>query len=167
MLGPQALGLRLDRSGLRAGHRALPLEDDALLNDEARRRDVAEDLARRPDLQAFARCDVARHLAVHHDRGPGDVRVDDRALADGECVLRGDFALYLALDADRPLEGELAGDPATLAEERAGSARLVHLGRLVALEHLPLPWRRIPGRHRGGPGTESPRPIAPLTVLAE
>src|SRR5213592_4087568 len=85
----------------------------------------------------------------YHDRGPGDLRVDDRALADGECVLRGDLALHLALDADRPLEGELAADPATLAEERARSARLVHLGRLVALEHLPLPWRRIPGRHRG------------------
>ena len=136
------------------------------MNDEARRRDVAQDLARRADLEPLASRDVARHLAEHHDRRTGDLRVDDRGLADGECVLRRDLAVHLALDADRPLEGELAAYPAALAEERAGCARLVHLS-FVALEHLPLPWRRTPGRHRGGLGSETPAPIAPLTVLAE
>src|SRR5207249_230555 len=83
--------------------------------------------------EPFASRDVPRHLAVHHDRGPGDLRVADRALADGECVLRRDLALHLAFDADRSLEGELAADLATLAEDPAGSARLVPPGRLLAL----------------------------------
>src|SRR5207247_1842873 len=70
------------------------------------------------------------------------------------------------LDADRTLEGELAGDPTALTEERTRAAGLVHLS-LVALEHLPLPWRRIPARHRRSLGIESPRPIAPLPILPE
>src|SRR6266849_40939 len=150
-----------------AGHRTLALEDDPLVDDEARSRDVAEDLPRGQELEPLAGRDIAGDLGVHDDRGPGDLRAHQRALADRERVLRRDFALDLPLDAHRALERELAGDPATLAKKRAGPARLLHLGSVaLALEHLNLPSHRSWRRHRGF-GIQSPGPIEPLAVLAE
>src|SRR5882672_11339311 len=139
--------------GVRAAHRALPFEDHTFVDDDARRGDVAEHLAGRADLETLARRDVPGHLAVHHDRGTVDLRVDDRALADRERILCGDFPLDVPLDPHRTLEHELAGDPASLAEERARPTRLLDLGLVtVAVEHLHLPWRRLVRRyHRLGP----------------
>src|SRR6266478_1130633 len=150
--------LLLARRGLGAAHRALALEDRALVHDQARGRDVAGDLGRGVQLEQRARRDVARHLPVHDHRGAVDLRLQHGALTDGERVLGRDLALHLALDAHRALEGELAVHPAALAEERARPRRLLRLG-LFPLEHLHLPGRRV-GRRRGLGA------LAPLLVLA-
>src|SRR5439155_9865854 len=118
---------------LGTAHRALPLEDDSFVNDEARRGYVSEDLAGGADLESLTCRDVAGHLAVNHDRRPRDLRGDHRALADRERVLGRDLALDLSLDSDRTFEGELAGDPTSLPEKRRPSPGLVHL-HLLPLE---------------------------------
>src|SRR5579862_8539315 len=150
---------------LRGAHGALALEDDALVDHEARGEDVAEDLAGRADLEPLTGGDVARDLAVNDDRGAVDLRIDDGGLADGERVLRADLALHMSLDADGALEGELAADTAPLAEERGRRGRVVAVGSL-ALGHLHLPGRRV-ARRSSGLGTRSLGSIASLTVLAE
>src|SRR5947207_12419632 len=79
------LPVLLDASGgFARGHRALALEDDALVDDETRREDVPEDPARRPDLETLAGRDVPRHLAVNDDRRAVDLCVHHRGLADRE-----------------------------------------------------------------------------------
>src|SRR5262249_30547741 len=98
-----------------AAHRTLPLEDDTLVDDEARGRDVAEELARGTDLESLARRDVARHATVHHDGAPRDLRIDLGTLTDDQRILSRDLTLDVTLDPHRSLERDLAGYPASLA----------------------------------------------------
>src|SRR5258708_5257811 len=91
--GAIVLGERRDLALGRLGttHGAVTLEDHALLDDQARRRDVAEQLSWRLDLDALARRDVASDLALDDYGAAEDLRVDDRRLADDQRVLRGDL----------------------------------------------------------------------------
>src|SRR5262249_47043908 len=145
-------------------HRGLALEHGAPAADEAAAGDVPGHLAPRPPLEPRAGLDVAGHLTVHDDGRARDLRLHDRALADRERVLGRDLALDLALDADAPLEVELADDLRALAEERARRAQLLRSRRLlilIPLEHLHLPGRGLgwgDRRHRG------PRPRHPPSV---
>src|SRR5262249_51760623 len=157
-------------------HRALALEHGALVDDEAAAVDVPDHLARRAQLEPRAGLDVAGHLTVHDDGRARDLRLHDRALADRERVLGRDLALDLALDADAPLEVELADDLRALAEERARRAQLLRSRRLlilIPLEHLHLPGRRLGcgDRRCGGTcrrrGGTRPRPVVPFTVFPE
>src|SRR5581483_1979260 len=100
-------------------HRAVALEDDAFLDDEAGRGDVAIDAAGSADLEPLRSVDVAGDLAVDDDRAAGDLRVQDGRLADEERVASGHLALDLSLDASRSLEDDLSGDASSASEERA------------------------------------------------
>src|SRR5690606_11795863 len=96
-------------TGLRGAHRAVPLEHDAFLDDEARRRHVSEELAGGADLELLARADVAGHLAAEHDRLAVDLSVDHRRFGDEQGRGRDDLSLDVPRDAGRALEGDLAG----------------------------------------------------------
>jgi len=105
--------------------------------------------------------------AVDDDRVADDLGVDHRALADRQGVLGMDLALHRALDPRRPLEGELADDPASLAQETARPAALVVRDpHLLALVHFPLRTRTRSGR---GDALECARArsITPLSILSE
>src|SRR5262245_21303427 len=161
------LPVLLDAGALGRAHRALSLEDDPFVDHEARCRDVAVDLPGRTDLEPLPGRDVARDLPVHDDRAAVDLCIDDGALADRQGVLRRDLALDVSFDANRAFEGELAGDAAPLAENRARRSRLVRFGLLpLTFEHLHHPWRSMRQRLRRR-RSNSPRPVAPLTILAE
>src|SRR2546428_4420389 len=158
-----AILLRPQRVG--TAHRALPLEHDPFMDDEARGSDVPEELPRGADLEALLRRHVARDPPVDHDGATRDLRIDDGALTDDERVLRRDLALHMPLDAHRPLELQLAGHSAALAEECARTAHLSGLHSLP-LEHLRLPgYRTVCGgaRLRGKPSG----PVDPLPILSE
>ena len=80
--------------------------------------------------------DVPVDLAVDDDGAAGDLGVDLRALADDQHVVRHDGAGELAVDADGPLEGELAlelGPAAEQGVEVAGGGG--DGGQLIALQH--------------------------------
>src|SRR5262249_38050470 len=115
--------LRLSRT-----HVALPLEDDPLLDDEARRGDVPEELAWGLDLEALASGDVAGDTTLDDDRVADDLRVHDRALSDGQRILGCDLTLDLTFDAHGPLEGQLADHTASLPQEGIAAAAARVLG---------------------------------------
>src|SRR5262249_35479301 len=140
-----------------------------LVDDQTRGRYVAEQLARRANLEPLAGGHVAGHAAMYDDGGAVDLCIDDRAFTDDERVLGRDLTFDLPLDAHRALEGELAGDPAALAKERARAARLLGLGPSIqlALEHLHLPGHRTGRRRHAGLGAHPAGSVTPLTVLAE
>src|SRR5262245_34839070 len=152
-----------------AAHRTLPLEDDTLVDDEARGRDVAEELARGTDFESLARRDVARHATVHHDGAPRDLRIDLGTLTDDQRILSRDLTLDVTLDAHRSLERELAGYPASLAEECAGAADVAGRAALsLALDHLDLRRRsRSDRRRHEAVGRDASRPLNPVAILSE
>src|SRR5215203_5868766 len=82
--------------GLRATHRAMPFENDAFLDDQARRRDVPEQFSRCTNFDALTRSDVTSDAPHDDDAAAGDLRVDDRGFADDQRVLRCDLAFDLA-----------------------------------------------------------------------
>ena len=140
-------------------------EHHSFVDDEARGCNVAEELPRSSYLEALLSRDVARDPSVDHDGATRDLRVHDSALTDDERVLRRDLALHMPLDAHRPVELQLAGDPAALAEECARTARLSGLNSLP-LEHLRLPGYRTVCGDAGLRGKPS-GPVDPLPLLAE
>src|SRR4029077_17857903 len=86
--------------------------------------------------------------------------IHDRALADRQCVLRGDLTLDLALDANRPLEGELPDHAASLPQECVAPAAPDVLGHgSLPREALPPPPPRSSGMAR--PPPRSPEPTLP------
>jgi hypothetical protein len=142
----RALAVLVRSAGV-AAHVALALEHDALVDHEARARDVADEAGGCPDLETLAGDDVAGDAAVDDNRAAGDLRVHHGTLADRERVLRDDLALDAALDAGRTLERQLADDARPLAEEAARAAAVVTDGPgLVAVVHLPLHGRDSSGR---------------------
>src|SRR6266508_93559 len=114
------VGGRVDRNDVRRlklVHVRAALEDDALLDDERRRGDVAVHLRRAAQLDGGRRLDVADDLALDDDRPAADRRRDLGAVADHEQVVGRDLAGERAVDPDLALEGELALELGALAEK--------------------------------------------------
>src|SRR5215471_3628984 len=148
-------------------HVALPLEHDSFLDHEARRRDVAKELSRRPDLETLSRGDVTGHTTLDHDRVADDLRVHDGALSDRQRLLRGDLTLDLALDANGPFERELPDHAAPLPQERIASTADV-LGH--GSTPLPIPRSDVAHTRRAGRadgGRQQRSSIVSLSILPE
>src|SRR5262245_19548461 len=148
-------------------HVALPLEHDSFLDHEARRRDVAKELSRRPDLETLSRGDVTGHTTLDHDRVADDLRVHDGALSDRQRLLRGDLTLDLALDANGPFERELPDHAAPLPQERIASTAdvLGHGSTPLPIPRSDVAYTRRAGRADGG--RQQRTPIVSLSILPE
>src|SRR5436305_15252284 len=88
-------------------HLAAAFEDDAFVDAQARRLDVAAEDRRMMDLDAVLRLDDPVHFAADDDGAGLDLAVDARAVGDDEGVRREDFPAERAADPDRALEAEL------------------------------------------------------------
>src|ERR1044072_3400887 len=73
-LGERSDLARVGAAGLAAAHRAVPLEHDSVVNHQARRDDVAEELARPAGVYAPSRVDGCGDLAADHHGVAVDLR---------------------------------------------------------------------------------------------
>src|SRR6266404_9488003 len=90
-------------------HRALSFEDCAVVDDQLRRSDVADDFRGWVNLDSIGRGEFALDLAANDDRIGANLRGRDRALADGN-FLAVELAVDSAVDTRRTLEVQLAAD---------------------------------------------------------
>src|SRR5262245_15359802 len=104
------LAFLLGAATIARAHRALPLECHALVDHEDWRRDVADQLARRLDLEPLRGSYVAGDAPVDDHRIARDLCLHVRAVADGQRITRRNLAFDLALDSHGSFEDELAGD---------------------------------------------------------
>src|SRR4029079_3305032 len=126
----------------RALHERAALEHHALVDLQARRVDVALHPARRVDLDRALGLDVPDHRALHDDLADVDLGLDVGALAADEHVVREHLTLELAVDAEGPLERQLALERRPPSEqgrdlsERTFATSRLHHGARALLNFL-------------------------------
>jgi hypothetical protein len=97
-------------------HRTVPLEQGAVLHNQHRRGEAAEDSSRRTTLDPLG-YDVPLILPAITTAAALSWALS-LALADDYNVVGADFALHVTVDCDRPFEKQLTYDLATLVQLR-------------------------------------------------
>jgi len=99
-------------------------EDSAILDADARRDDIADQLRALPDFDFVAGLDVALHLSEDDDVTGADAGLDAAGWSDGDLVIRRiDRALDIAVDIEVFFRKYLANNFYSLPD-RSGTARL-------------------------------------------
>src|SRR5262249_8881431 len=110
-------------------HGAVPFERYALVNDQARCSDVADQSCGCPQLDSFPRGHVTAHFAVNDD----DVRLNllrhHRAVAHDDRLFGANLAIDVAVYPYTPLERQLPVDATSLPEVSLEIARGLRLRR--------------------------------------
>src|SRR5262249_35637929 len=101
-----------------AAHLATAFEEDALVDDQAMRVDVAFDMRAALQLDLVRRVDVADDLATNDGVLDVDVCLDDPGLPDHQRVRAVHHTLELGVDAQGALDIDGALELAALAQDR-------------------------------------------------
>ena len=84
------------------------IEASAIVNDQRRRVQVAQDPGRGADLNPLGGAELSISFPHYHYRcGPKPASYDG-GLTDNHCIMGVDFAVHFAVDSDRALEKQLA-----------------------------------------------------------
>lgn len=94
----------------------MPFKHDAFMNHEAWGSDIPYEPARCAQFNPFACGEVPRDFAFDDDGFRMYLRVDDRAVADDNCVLRADFAVDATIDLHAAFERQFPFYTTALAE---------------------------------------------------
>ena len=100
-----------------AFHVAYPLEEGPLFDGEDGRVQIPRHLASRVDPDFLFDVDLPAHLAADQHAVHADIGLDLGALADHQRAVAEDGALEIAIDPDRTIEHQLAGEFGALTQK--------------------------------------------------